>query len=55
MSLPAMGSKMPYDRDSCWRPDPEKDAGIWPVPLARQLPVALAVLVAVMTLFVVLA
>ena len=45
---------MPYDCDSYWRPDPERDAGIWPVPLARQLPVALAVLAAVMTLFVVL-
>ncbi len=55
MSLPKTGSNMPYDCDSYWRPDPEKDAGIWPVPLVRQLPVALAVLVAVMTLFVVLA
>ena len=54
MSLSATRSNMPYDCDSYWRPDPERDAGIWPVPLARQLPVALAVLVAVMTLFVVL-
>ncbi len=54
MSLSATGSNMPYDCDSYWRPDPKKDAGIWPVPLARQLPVALTVLAAVMTLFVVL-
>ncbi len=55
MSLLATGPRMPYDCDSYWRPDPNKDAGIWPVPLARQLPVALVVLAALITLFVVLA
>ncbi len=55
MSLLATGSNMPYDCDSYWRPDPNKDAGIWPVPLTRQLPVALVVFAALMTLFVVLA
>ncbi len=46
---------MPYDCDSYWRPDPDKDAAIWPVPLRRQLPVALVVLVALVALVVVLA
>lgn len=46
---------MPYDCDSYWRPDPVKDAAIWPVPLARQLPAALAALAAFVLLAVVLA
>jgi hypothetical protein len=46
---------MPYDCDSYWRPDPVKDAAIWPVPLRRQLPVALAVLAALLILAAVLA
>ena len=32
---------MPWDCDSYWRPDPDKDRDIWPIPPGRQLPVLL--------------
>ncbi len=32
---------MPWDCDTYWRFDSEKDADIWPVPLKRQLPVVI--------------
>lgn len=35
---------MPFDCDSYWHPDPERDADIWPVPMRRQVPVALVLL-----------
>ena len=55
MTVTATRPTMPYDCDSYWRPDPVKDAAIWPVPLARQIPAALAALAGLLILVLVLA
>jgi len=43
---------MPWDCDSYWRPDPDKDRDIWPVPPARHLPFWLGVIALAAVAFV---